>query len=445
MNRADVLVERVRRVDLLRVRGRVTRSLGAIVEASGPPAFLGEVCRIHRGRQETPISAEVVGFAEGRVFLMPWSSTDGIRPGAQVEGTGDSLRIRVGDDLLGRVVNARGAPIDSKGPLAGRETRPVRGERLGALERASIREPLVTGVRALDAFVTCSVGQRLGLFAGGGVGKSVLLGMIARGSSADVCVLALVGERGREVGDFIHRELGEEGLRRSVVVVATSDEPAIQRVQAARTACAIAESFRDRGKRVLLLLDSLTRVAMAQREIGLGAGEPPTTRGYPPSAFAILPELVERAGATAAGSITGFYTILLEGDDIDAPISDAARAVLDGHIVLSRRLATGNQFPAVDLLESISRLRDECQDDAMNLACRELVELFAARRAMDDLISIGAYKSGADWRVDRALAIEEDVRRFLTQGRRETADWKETRDGVLRLAARAKEAVAVPA
>jgi len=445
VTRRELLIERLRRADLVKLRGRVTRSLGQVVEASGPPAFVGEICRIHQGRHEAPLPAEVVGFAEGRVLLMPWSTTAGVRPGAEVEGTGEALSIRTGDELLGRVIDGRGLPIDGRGDPGAPDLRPVRSARLGALERTPLREPLVTGVRSLDAFVTCCIGQRLGIFAGGGVGKSVLLGMIARSSTADVNVLALVGERGREVGDFLHHELGADGLARSVVVVATSDEPPVLRVQAARVACAVAESFRDRGKRVLLLLDSLTRVAMAQREIGLGAGEPPTTRGYPPSSFALLPELIERAGVARGGSITGFYTILLEGDDIDAPVSDAARAVLDGHVVLSRDLAMANHFPALDVLESISRLRDDCQDPEMNAACRGLVEVLAARRAMDDLISIGAYKAGSDARVDRALAIQEQVSLFLKQDRREASAWEETRAELLRLANLCQEARVVPA
>jgi FliI/YscN family ATPase len=439
------LLERLRRADLVKTRGRVTRSVGQLVEASGPPAFVGEICRIHMGRHDAPLHAEVVGFAESRILLMPWASNAGVRPGAEVEGSGEALSIRVGDDLLGRVVNGRGVPIDGKGIVDAGEMRAVRGPRLGALDRVPDREPLATGVRGIDAFVSCALGQRLGIFAGGGVGKSVLLGMIARSSSADVNVLALVGERGREVVDFLHHELGADGLARSVVVVATSDESAIQRVQAARVACAIAESFRDRGRKVLFLLDSLTRVAMAQREIGLGAGEPPTTRGYPPSSFAILPEIIERAGRTRTGSITGFYTILLEGDDIDAPVSDAARAVLDGHLVLSRELATRSQFPAVDVLDSVSRLRDDCQDPEMNTACRAILEVLGARRAMHDLIAIGAYKKGSDARVDRALGIEDEVRRFLCQGRRERSGWEETRAGLLRLASLGMESARVPA
>lgn len=436
MTRRDATLDRLRRADLVKVRGRVTRSLGSLVESSGPPCFVGEVCSIDRGRHEAPLTAEVVGFAEGRVLLMPWAKTEGIRPGAAVEGSGEALSIGIGDALRGRILNGHGEPIDGRGPLHLRERRPVRTPPLGALERVSHRAPLVTGVRALDALVTCSVGQRLGLFAGGGVGKSVLLGMIARSSSADINVVALVGERGREVGDFLRHELGEAGLARSVVVVATSDEPPIQRVQAARVACAVAESFRDAGRSVLFLLDSLTRVAMAQREIGLAAGEPPTTRGYPPSSFSLLPEIVERAGVTASGAITGFYTILLEGDDIDSPISDAARAVLDGHLVLSRKLATSSHFPAIDVLESISRLRDDCQDPEMNRAARHLLEILSAKREMEDLLAIGAYKPGADPRVDRALALEADLARFLRQGRAEASTWEATRTALLALAAK---------
>jgi FliI/YscN family ATPase len=310
---------------------------------------------------------------------------------------------------------------------------------LNPLERISTRKPLPTGIRALDAFVTCAQGQRLGLFAGGGVGKSVLLGMLARSSDADVNVVGLIGERGREVVEFLEGELGADGLARSVVVVATSDDPALKRVQAARTAMAVAESFRDDGKRVLVLMDSLTRVAMAQREIGLAAGEPPTTRGYPPSSFSILPEIVERAGATTTGSVTAFFSVLLEGDDVDAPLSDAARAVLDGHVMLSRDLAVAGHYPAVDVVQSISRLRDDALDPAMLEATREIVSLLAARREMADLIAVGAYKAGADPRVDRALALESSIRAFLRQDRAERSSWTDTRDRLIALAAAGPE------
>jgi FliI/YscN family ATPase len=316
---------------------------------------------------------------------------------------------------------------------------------LNPLHRISSKEPLVTGIRSIDAFVTCAKGQRLGLFAGGGVGKSVLLGMIARSSRADVNVLALVGERGREVMAFLEDELGPDGLEKSVVVTATSDETPLKRVQAARTAATIAESFRDEGRDVLLVMDSLTRVAMAQREIGLAAGEPPTTRGYPPSSFAVMPELVERAGATKQGSITGFFSVLLEGDDIDAPLSDAARAVLDGHVVLSRDLATAGHYPAVDVLESVSRLRDDAQDEDMRAACREVLRVMAARREMADLIAIGAYRSGTDPDVDRALEMQAGIRTLLQQDRTERSAWEETRARVIELTARAQEESDVPA
>jgi FliI/YscN family ATPase len=313
------------------------------------------------------------------------------------------------------------------------------------MDRVASREPFVTGVRSIDGLVSVARGQRLGLFAGGGVGKSVLLGMIARASVADVNVLALVGERGREVVDFLENELGPEGRQRSVVVVATSDDSALKRVQAARVAAAIAESFRDRGKNVLLLMDSLTRVAMAQREIGLAAGEPPATRGYPPSSFSLLPEIVERAGTTRSGSITGFYSVLLEGDDIDAPVSDAARAVLDGHIVLSRELAVSGLYPAVDVIESVSRLRDDVQDEEMNRATRDLQGLAAVRREMADLLSIGAYKTGTDSRVDRAVRLDDPLRSFLRQRRDEASSWEETRTRLMELREGSLEAMVVPA
>jgi flagellum-specific ATP synthase len=443
--RTDRLAAELRRRDLLRVHGRVIRSVGTVIEASGPPAFVGEICRIHGDRTEPPQPAEVVGFAEGRVLLMSWARSAGIRPGAEVEGTGTAVTVGTGPELLGRVVDGLGRPLDGRGPIAVSRRRAVRGPALNPLERVSVRAPLVTGIRALDSFVTCAQGQRLGLFAGGGVGKSVLLGMLARSSDADVNVVALVGERGREVVEFLENELGAEGRARSVVVVATSDETALKRVQAARTAMAVAESFRDDGKRVLVLMDSLTRVAMAQREIGLSAGEPPTTRGYPPSSFAILPEIVERAGATSVGSVTGFFSVLLEGDDIDAPLSDAARAVLDGHVVLSRELATAGQYPAVDVVQSISRLRDDALDAEMLAACREVLSLLAARREMADLIAVGAYKPGSDPRVDKALRVEERIRAFLRQGRSERSTWAETRAGLLALAREEREGTVVPA
>jgi flagellum-specific ATP synthase len=439
------MIRQLEKTDLLRVHGRVIRSIGAVVEASGPPAFVGEICRIHVSRTEPPVTAEVVGFAEGRVLLMPWASSAGIRPGSEVVGTGSALTVAVGDGLLGRVLDGLGRPIDDRGPLPPSDRRPVRGPALNPLHRVSRREPLVTGIRSIDALVTAARGQRLGLFAGGGVGKSVLLGMLGRTSDSDVNVLALVGERGREVVEFLDNELGPEGLAKSVVVVATSDDTALKRVQAARVASAIAESFRDEGRDVLLLMDSLTRVAMAQREIGLASGEPPTTRGYPPSSFAILPEIVERAGGTRTGSITGFYSVLLEGDDIDAPLSDAARAVLDGHIVLARDLANAGHYPAVDVLDSISRLRDEAQDEEMLAACREVLQILSARRDMSDLIAIGAYKAGSDPRVDRALQLESSLGEFLRQPRDERSPWEETRERILRIVRTPAEAPDVPA
>jgi flagellum-specific ATP synthase len=364
---------------------------------------------------------------------MPWSRSTGIRPGSEVVGTGTMLTVGTGPELLGRVIDGLGRPLDDAGPLLTKERRPVRGETLNPLHRVPSRRPLMTGVRSIDALVTSAEGQRLGLFAGGGIGKSVLLGMIARGCEADVTVLALIGERGREVIDFLDNELGPEGRKRAVVVVATSDQTALERVQAARTAMAVAESFRDAGHRVMVLMDSLTRVAMAQREIGLAAGEPPTTRGYPPSSFAILPEIVERAGATKDGSITGFFSVLLEGDDVDAPISDAARAVLDGHLMLSRDLAAAGHYPAVDPVDSVSRLRDDVVDAATLRAAREFVALLAARREMADLISIGAYRQGSDPKVDRALEIRDAADEFLRQDRHEFTSWPETRARLLAL------------
>lgn len=423
------------RADLMRTHGRVIRSVGGFLEASGPPAFVGEICEIELSRHEPPATAEVVGFSQGRVLLMPWGSSLGFRPGAEVVGTGRALTVPTGPALLGRVINGLGQPIDGRGLVRGAEHRPARGERLNPLDRVVTRDPLPTGVKAIDSLLTCAEGQRLGLFAGGGVGKSVLMGMLARGTAADVTVVALIGERGREVVSFIEHELGPEAMKKCVVVTATSDDTALQRVQAARTALTVAESFRDEGKRVLLLMDSLTRVANAQREIGLAAGEPPTTRGYPPSSFGVLPEIVERAGATKKGSITGFFTVLLDGDDVDAPLSDAARAVLDGHVMLSRDLATSGHWPAIDVLDSVSRLRDDVIDDDVRAAGRNLVQWLAAKRDMADLISIGAYRAGSDPNVDRALQLGPQIFEFLTQERGDLVPFEQTRQSLLTLGA----------
>jgi flagellum-specific ATP synthase len=393
--------------------GRVSRVVGLHLEVSGLDAAVGEAVEIASSRG--PVPAEVIGIGDSGLVCMPLGDTGGLRSGDLVESFGRPPTIRVGPELLGRVLDGLGRPLDGKPLPAGLDEVTVDGEAPHPLRRAPVDRPLSLGVRVLDTLIPCGRGQRLGIFAGSGVGKSSLLSMIARGTSADVSVLALVGERGREVRDFIERDLGPEGLARSVVVVATSDEPALVRLRAAFTATRIAESFRDQGADVVLMMDSLTRFAMAQREVGLSAGEPPATRGYPPSVFALLPKLLERAGTDEAGAITGLYTVLVDGDDMNEPISDAARSILDGHVVLSRRLATAGHFPTVDALESISRVAPAITTPAQRRAATELRQLMAAHREAKDLIEVGAYVSGTNPTVDRAIAMDPAIRAFLQQ------------------------------
>jgi flagellum-specific ATP synthase len=347
---------------------------------------------------------------------MALGDAERISPGSEIVATGRPLSIMVGDVLLGRVIDGLGRPIDGKGPIEAREIRSIHGAPPNPLERQRIAEAIATGIRSIDALLTCGKGQRVGIFSGSGVGKSTLLGMIARDTSADVNVIALVGERGREVGEFIDRELGADGLRRSVVVVATSDKPALIRIKAAFMATAIAEYFRDRGLNVMLLMDSVTRLAMAQREVGLAIGEPPTTKGYTPSVFAMLPKLLERAGNAKRGSITGLYTVLVEGDDMNEPVADAVRAILDGHIVLSRRLASAGHYPAIDILESVSRVMPAITTEVHRRAAQRLLDLAATYRENEDLINIGAYAKGSNPRIDEAIAMIQQIRAFLRQG-----------------------------
>ncbi len=394
--------------------------IGLIIEASGLEAEVGEVCLIETGRDREPVPAEVVGFRDSRTLLMPLGEMSGIGPGKPVTAEGEAFRVPVGEALLGQVVDAFGRPLDGSAlpPTGSRvappPTRPSRSAGRGSRSR------LALGVRALDGFVPCGQGQRLGIFAGSGVGKSSLLGMIARSTEADVNVIALVGERGREVREFVERDLGA-ALERSVVVVATSDQPALVRIKAAFAATAIAEHFRDQGADVMLMMDSVTRFAMAQREVGLAIGEPPATRGYTPSVFAMLPRLLERAGTSPRGSITGLYTVLVDGDDMNEPIADAVRSILDGHIVLSRDLAHANHYPAIDVLQSVSRLQSEIQPPASQQAAGELRNLMAAYRDKEDLIAIGAYQPGGDPTVDTAIAMRPEINAFLRQTRRRAA------------------------
>ncbi|MCB0873403.1 MAG: FliI/YscN family ATPase [Thermoleophilia bacterium] len=410
--------ERIRMADPYRLNGRVSELIGLVVESQGPPARIGERCTIHTHGHRAgrpPLDAEVVGFRSGHTLLMPLGDASGIGPGQTVVATGAPVRVPVGTGLLGRVLDGLGRPIDD-GP-APRITRemPVDADPPSPLGRPPIETPVALGVRSLDGLNPCGLGQRLGIFAGSGVGKSTLLGMMARHTSADINVIGLIGERGREVREFLERDLGPEGLARSVVVVATSDQPALVRIKAAFVATTIAEFFRDEGADVLLMMDSVTRLAMAQREVGLAIGEPPATRGYTPSVFAVLPRLLERAGTSPAGSITGLYTVLVEGDDMNEPVADAVRGILDGHIVLSRALAHSGHYPAVDVLQSVSRLTGSLLTADERAAAARIRELMAAFRRAEDLIAIGAYVPGSDPLVDEAREKLPLIDGFLKQ------------------------------
>lgn len=422
----DKYIDVLKQVDLIKYNGRVTQVIGLTIESMGPAVKIGEVCKIDGLKAAAPVLAEVVGFKEKQVLLMPLGEMEGIGPGSKVEATGRSLSVKVGEGLLGRILDGLGNPIDGKGPLNEARTYPVMGNPPNPLTRTKIREPLSLGIRAIDGLLTCGNGQRIGIFAGSGVGKSTLLGMIARNTLADVNVIALIGERGREVKEFIETDLQEEGLKRSVVVVATSDQPPLIRMKGALLATSIAEYFRDQGKNVMLLMDSLTRFSMAQREVGLAIGEPPVTKGYTPSVFAVLPRLLERSGTSDKGAITGLYTVLVDGDDMNEPIADAVRGILDGHIVLSRKLANKNHYPAIDILASISRVMPSIVNDQHLTVANQLKELLAVYRESEDLINIGAYVKGANPRVDYAISKIEEINQFLKQKTNEEANFDST-------------------
>ena len=397
--------------------GKVLNVVGLTIESAGPDARLADICYIHPEGDEGPgIMAEVVGFKDGRTLLMPYENTEGIGIGNLVENTGESLRVAVGDFLLGRTLDGLGRPAagDVRIPPDA-VTYSVEAPPPDPMSRAIIDTPLPLGVKAVDGLITVGAGQRIGIFAGSGVGKSTLMGMFARNTKAEINVIALIGERGREVREFIERDLGEEGMRRSVVVVATSDKPALERNKAANTATAIAEYFRDQGRDVLLMMDSLTRFCMAQREIGLATGEPPVTRGYPPSVYSELPKLLERAGRAASGSITGLYTVLVDGDDFNEPITDTARSILDGHIMLNRKLAHRNHYPAVDILQSISRCMSQVASKEHKKAAGKLKNVLATYNEAEDLINIGAYKKGSNPNIDYAVEKINATNEFLMQ------------------------------
>lgn len=407
----------------LQVEGRLARMVGLTLEAVGCQAPVGGKCWVETSGRER-IEAEVVGFAQEHLYLMPVGDVYGLEPGCRVIPTGGVSAARVGGGLLGRVLDGAGRPIDGKGPLTCETTRPLQGRPLNPLLRQPVVEPLDVGVRAINALLTIGCGQRMGLFAGTGVGKSVLLGMMTRYTNADVVVVGLIGERGREVNDFVHKILGPDGLARAVVVAAPADQPPLMRLHGAMLATTIAEHFRDRGMNVLLLMDSLTRYAQAQREIALAIDEPPATKGYPPSVFAKLPRLVERAGCgeQGTGSITAFYTVLAEGDDTNDPIADAARGVLDGHIVLSRELAEAGHYPAIDIESSISRVMADIVPECQLALARRLRQIYSLYQRNRDLITLGAYQAGSDPRIDQAIALQPKIAEFLQQGMNEAVD-----------------------
>ena len=425
--------------DPLQVFGRVTQVVGLVAEASGMVLPVGEGVYLHPPGM-APVLGEVVGFKGGRMLIMPYAETRGLSPGCRVSQAGGAAMVKAGPALLGRVIDGLGQPLDGKPDYAYETLYPLFNQPPSSMSRKRINEPVDVGVRVINSLLTIGKGQRMGVFAGSGVGKSSLLSMIARHTAADVSVVALVGERGREVREFIERDLGAEGLKRSVVVVATSDQPALLRIRAAYLATAVAEYFRDQGADVVLMMDSVTRFALAGREVGLSVGEPPTTKGYPPSVFAQLPRLLERAGTSKGqGSITGIYSVLVEGDDVTEPVADSMRSILDGHIVLTRQLADRQHYPAVELLGSVSRLGPDLNPPDIRRAQQRLAVLLSAYRRSEDLISIGAYAKGTNPTLDQAITMMDDINRFLTQPMDERADLQASRQQLLNLMLKAKE------
>ncbi|APJ26921.1 flagellar protein export ATPase FliI [Bacillus sp. H15-1] len=421
------LLECIETADSYKRYGKVKQAVGLMIESKGPECSIGDVCKIYtKGDGPKAIKAEVVGFKDQNILLMPYLEAANIAPGSIVEATGESLRVKVGSGLIGQVVDAFGNPLDGSVLPKGLAQVSTDQAPPNPMKRPPIREKMAVGVRSIDSLLTVGKGQRVGIFAGSGVGKSTLMGMIARETAADLNVIALVGERGREVREFIEKDLGEEGLKRTIVVVATSDQPALMRQKAAYTATAIAEYFRDKGQNVMFMMDSVTRVAMAQREIGLATGEPPTTKGYTPSVFAILPKLLERTGTTESGSITAFYTVLVDGDDMNEPIADTVRGILDGHIVLDRALANKGQFPAVNILKSISRVMSNIAEKDHIRAANRFREMLSTYQNSEDLINIGAYKKGSSREIDEAIQFHPKLISFLKQEVDEAASLEES-------------------
>jgi flagellum-specific ATP synthase len=424
----------IERTETIRYIGRVQRVQGLLIESSGPQAVVGEVCQIELSPGGPMVWGEVIGLRGRTVQLMPFADVDGIQVNSRVIASGHRLEVPVGERLLGRVVGPLGTPVDGKGDTGSKTLYPATNVPPDPLERKPISEQLVTGIRAIDGLLAVGKGQRMGVFSGSGVGKSTLIGMIARNTKADVNVIGLIGERGREVREFLEHDLGPEGLARSVVVVSTSNTPPLARLRGAFVATAVAEYFRDQGKDVMLLFDSVTRFARAQREIGLASGEAPATRGYPPSVFSILPRLLERSGVSSHGSITGFYSILVEGDDMDEPVSDTVRGILDGHVVLSRDLARRYQYPAIDVLDSVSRLSNRVTPAEVQRAAGNVRRMMAVYRESEDLINVGAYAKGTNHEIDEAIDRRPAITRFLRQEITECAGIEDTRSALLQIA-----------
>ena len=443
MFNADNYLRTIQETDTIRTEGRVVQVIGTVIEGTLPDCSIGQLCQIAPGGGEPPLRAEVVGFRHNRVLIMPLGEMRGLKPGCRITSLRHAPTIAVGPALLGRVLDGLGNPMDGGPALVTEGYYPIYNDPVSAFHRERITESMDLGVRVINGLITCAVGQRVGIMAGSGVGKSTLLGMIARQTKAEINVIALVGERGRELREFIERDLGEEGLARSVVVAATSDRSPLERVRSAFVATAIAEYFRDQGLRVLLMMDSVTRFAMAQREIGLSIGEPPTTKGYTPSVFALLPKLLERAGMgiTGMGSITGLYTVLVDGDDLTEPIADSTRSILDGHIVLSRAIADQGHYPAIDVLASKSRLMTEVVSPEHGQASKEVQALMAAYNKAETLINIGAYVAGSNPTIDRAIRMREAILKYVHQGVFEQASME---DCVLGLYQLARQAAATP-
>lgn len=431
LNELNKIIENSKTISKI---GKIIEIIGLTIVSDGPESSIGDLCHIIRDEFKNDIIlAQVVGFKSDRILLMPLGSIEGLQSGAKVINTGTYMKVKVSDTLLGRVLDGLGNPIDNKGEIIADDYYPINAQIINPMDRKPIDEPLSLGLKAIDSLITIGKGQRVGIFAGSGVGKSTTLAMIAKNTKADINVIALIGERGREVREFIEHTMGDEGMKRSVVICATSEQPALVKIQASFVACAIAEYFRDKGKDVLFMLDSVTRIALAQREVGLAVGEPPATRGYTPSVFALLPKFLERAGANKQGTITGLYTVLVEGDDMNEPVADAARSILDGHIVLSRALAHKNHYPAIDVLSSISRVMNNVVSQEHKHAAGIIRNLISQYRKNEDLINIGAYAKGSDKNVDKAISLIETIDEFLKQDASQKFEYQNIVDELIRI------------